>query len=346
MGYLIPKYISKLSKYGDLPAALHGLAVVVACLDVRETKLVWIGIIFAMSISKIAKVGHHPVAFLSLAAASYFLFCLQPLYDGEGLVVLLGIIIAIYIQRPEASRERKGDIEGDDECIVRSIEELRQIMPAGLGGNCLEDAKKVIGYLDDQMINFIHHSPLIYLATVDNTTKYPFISPKGDKPGFVTVRQNHETKKHTLIIPDRPGNRLLFGLQNILGQRESGTDHETAKVSILFEVPGTGSTLRCGGSAWLSTDPALIRKHVARGCPPKVVILVDVDHAFFHCSKAYMRSKVWDPKSWPSKPLNVTFGRYFAKKGSLLASKIDSDVDKHYQQIQKAIDGEACEEEK
>jgi predicted pyridoxine 5'-phosphate oxidase superfamily flavin-nucleotide-binding protein len=253
---------------------------------------------------------------------------------------------------------------------IRTIEELRELMPAGASGTCVDDAKKVIGYLDDQMINFVSKSPLIYLATYDATTGAPFVSPKGDEPGFVTVLSKEKdpsndndntTLQHTLVIPDRPGNRLLFGLQNIVGQNEteSATDTETnaetntkipqqaasSRVSVLFEVPGTGTTLRCGGTARLSTEPALLQDHVARGCIPKLVVLVDIDQAFFHCAKAYMRSRVWDPTSWPKEPPRVTFGQYFAKKDGFLANRINSDIDKHYQQIQKAVDGEACEQE-
>lgn len=242
-------------------------------------------------------------------------------------------------------------------------------MPASASGTCLEDAKKVINYLDDQMTDFIAKSPLLYLATVDASTNAPFVSPKGDEPGFVTVLSNggdatKGTLTHTLVIPDRPGNRLIFGLQNIVcpGSRAEEEEEENAadddndentsippppppRVSVLFEVPGTGTTLRCGGTAMLSTDPALVKAHEARGCPPKLVILVDVEHAFFHCNKAYMRSKVWDPTSWVSPPIKISWGRYFAKKDSFVAKLIDKDVDKHFQQVQKAVDGEACEQE-
>ena len=133
-------------------------------------------------------------------------------------------------------------------------------MPAGASGTCLEDAKKVIDHLDDQMTDFVSRSPLLYLATVDDATGTPFVSPKGDEPGFVTVLEagTGSRPQHTLVIPDRPGNRLLFGLQNILGHNDRQSDDANGKstpprrlsrVSVLFEVPGTGSTLRCGGAA-------------------------------------------------------------------------------------------------
>jgi len=251
---------------------------------------------------------------------------------------------------------------------IRTIEELRSVLPAGRSGTSLEDAKKVVfGHLDDQMIRFIEASPLLYLATVDTTTTNhnhaPTISPKGDKPGFVGILRRPEG--HTLVLPDRPGNRLLFGLQNIVSSGNSnnnnsnnnssnsnnnnnnagGNRNKDAPVSILFEVPGTGTTLRCGGTARVSTDPELLSEHSARGCAPRVVVLVDIEHAFFHCAKAYMRSGVWDPSTWPQKPLAVCFGRYFAGGNPGLARAIDEGVEKHYGDVQKAIDGESCETE-
>jgi len=303
----------------------------------------------------------------AVVVAGIALSPLRPTSMRDINLVLAGFILSMVCTRVLLQRKRtqrlqrtsqSTDNDNDDDYIVRTIEELRDLMPAGASGTCIDDAKKVIGHLDDQMISFVAKSPLLYLATVDTTTESPFVSPKGDEPGFVTVQSrknpNSPSPQHTLVIPDRPGNRLLFGLQNIVGpsKHEESTaknadsmSNKSKRVSILFEVPGTGTTLRCGGVAKLSTDPALLDAHVARGCRPKLVILVDVDYAFFHCAKAYLRSRVWDPTSWPSEPLKVTFGRYFAKKESWLANRIDSDVTKHYQEVQKAVDGESCETE-
>jgi len=317
---------------------------------------------------------------LIVAAVAASPLCPADLRDAG--LVLIGMVLAIAIMRSRSlkasyrserrrkdSRRPPGDDSENQEYMVQTIEELRELMPAKSSGTCIDDAKKVIGHLDDQMIDFITKSPLIYLATLDTTTMTPFVSPKGDDPGFVSViaKEHNGTPVHTLVIPDRPGNRLIFGLQNIVGQSESKSESESepnnasssssnsnspttksrqgAQVSVLFEVPRTGATLRCGGTARLSIDPALLKSHTARGCDPKLVILVDVDHAFFHCAKAYMRSKVWDPTSWPSDPLRVTFGQYFAKKETFVANMIDSSVDKHYQEVQEAINGNACEKE-
>lgn len=212
-------------------------------------------------------------------------------------------------------------------------------MPAGGSGTTIYDARKVIDHLDKQMIEFIKQSPFLQLATAHTNAlneSVPFVSPKGDEAGFVSVRKDQTGKRGTaLIIPDRPGNRLIFGLQNIL---------QNPNVSILFEIPKTKTTLRVGGRAYLSIDPQLLEKHKMRGCEPKVAIVVEVGHAFFHCGKSYMRSRLWEPSSWPEKEFKVSFGQYFISRKAII-DKIDKDVDDHYKGVQKAIDGQGCEVE-
>ena len=260
-----------------------------------------------------------------------------------------------------SGNDEKKEDENNDKNIIRSVKELREIMPAGGNGSNLNDSKKVIGYLDDQMIEFISKSPFLQLATCDSETGKPFVSPKGDQPGFVTVVTIKKDeidgimKGISLIIPDRPGNRLMLGVQNILNGSKN--------VSIIFEIPGMCTTLRCGGSnARISTDATLLKNHTARNCTPKVVIVIDIDYAFFHCAKAYMRSGIWDPTTWPSsssssssrqsggtgecKEFKVGFGRYYAPKDSFLANVIDNDITDHYKGVQDAINGEGKEIER
>lgn len=214
---------------------------------------------------------------------------------------------------------------------IQTLHELRNTIPAGSSGTNFNNAKKVIPYLDEQMVGFIERSPFLQLSTI-NENGYPFISPKGDEPGFVTVITSDKyPKSSTLIIPDRPGNRLLFGLQNIL---------DNPKVGILFEIPNTNTTLRCGGIASLSKDPKLLQCHIARKSEPRVVLVIQISYAFFHCAKSYMRAQLWDTNIWPAEEYAVKFGQYFVPRLSKIAQKIDDDVQNKYCQIQKAIKGE------
>ena len=89
----------------------------------------------------------------------------------------------------------------------------------------------------------------------------------------------------TLMIPDRRGNNRIDSLRNIV---------RDPRVSLLFLVPGVGETFRVIGRASISTDPALRESFVFAGKTPRSVIVVAVERVYFQCSKAIIRSKLWD----------------------------------------------------
>lgn len=105
-------------------------------------------------------------------------------------------------------------------------------------------------------------------------------SPKGDPAGFVRVIDDT-----TLAIPDRPGNNRLDGMRNVL---------RDPRISILFLIPGVGETLRVIGRASISVDPELMASFAINGKLPRSVMIVQIERVFFHCSKAIVRSKLWD----------------------------------------------------
>jgi len=191
------------------------------------------------------------------------------------------------VRSPLLACERHAE---DDEWSVTTVEKLRELIPAGPGGSGLADAQKVINTIDDQMCGFIQRSPFLHIATCDKNGM-PFCSPKGDDPGFVKVLD-----QTTLLIPDRPGNKLLFGMQNLI---------ENPQIGLCFGIPGNDATLRIGGVASLTKNPALLELLSARERPATLAIRVKVDHAFFHCSKAFMRAKLWKPDSWPEETYQV-----------------------------------------
>ena len=125
------------------------------------------------------------------------------------------------------------------------------------------------------------------------------VSPKGDSAGFVTIED-----RNTILIPDRKGNKLLFGLQNILAN---------PRVGILFITPPTSETLRVNGTAELVVDPAILQRLSARGQPAQLAIRVTVRECFFHCAKAFIRSELWNHEKWPN-PIKISFGKYLAAK--------------------------------
>jgi uncharacterized protein len=106
-------------------------------------------------------------------------------------------------------------------------------------------------------------------------------SPRGDPPGFVRV-----VDEHTLLVPDRRGNNRIDSLRNLV---------RDPRVALLFLIPGVGETMRIIGRAVISTDPKLTESFVVNGNAPKCVLVVTVEHAYFQCTKAIIRSKLWDP---------------------------------------------------
>jgi uncharacterized protein len=107
--------------------------------------------------------------------------------------------------------------------------------------------------------------------------------PRGDAPGFVRVHD-----ERTLLIPDRPGNNRLDSLRNVIAD---------ARVALLFMIPGIGESLRVVGCAAISADPALTQSFAVNGKAPRAVIRVAVRSVYCQCSKAIVRSRLWDPEA-------------------------------------------------
>lgn len=201
----------------------------------------------------------------------------------------------------------------NDPHLLATLEQVRAI----IGPEVPAIKAKFFPALEETSSTFIRHSPLLLLATVDRHG-HPDVSPKGDGPGFVAIED-----ERTLLIPERKGNKLIQGLQNILA---------TGRVALVFLVPGTEETLRVHGRAELTSDPALLARLTERGQPALLAIRVHVEQVFFHCAKAFKRSRLWQPDSWPAN-LRVSFGKLLAKKlgaGEDAAAKIDAAVEEDY----------------
>jgi PPOX class probable FMN-dependent enzyme len=196
---------------------------------------------------------------------------------------------------------------------VSSVEQLRALI-----GEPYPIVKhKLLSALDKMALDFVGRAPFLVLGTADAEGNLD-VSPKGDGPGFVAVE--NET---TLLIPDRPGNKLLFSLQNIL---------VNPHVGLIFMVPGTDETLRVNGTAELTTDPAILNRLAARGKTPLLAIRVSVRECFFHCAKAFRRSRLWHHEAWPP-PVPVSFGKLLAAKmggNQDLARQIDAQCEADY----------------
>jgi PPOX class probable FMN-dependent enzyme len=162
---------------------------------------------------------------------------------------------------------------------VTSLAALREL----LGEPSERAVRKQLAALDVHCRAIIARSPFMLLGTADASGRCD-VSPKGDQPGFVKVLD-----PHTLVIPDRPGNRRLDSFQNMLANPHVG---------LLFLIPGMDETLRVNGTAAIVDDPALLAELAVQGRAPQLGILVHVEECYLHCPKAFLRGRVWDPAAY------------------------------------------------
>jgi PPOX class probable FMN-dependent enzyme len=206
----------------------------------------------------------------------------------------------------------------DESYRVESVEDVHACVGEPVPGM----EAKVADHVDQYARAFIEKSPFLVLSTADADGNIDS-SPKGDAPGFVLFED-----ERTIVVPDRPGNRLVMGHRNILSNPHVG---------MLFMVPGTNETVRVNGRAELTSDPELLERLKARGKPAPLALRVHVDECFFHCAKAFLRSQLWKPESWPEKRYKVSFGQMFAEQfvpegedTTAVAEAIDQQIEENY----------------
>jgi PPOX class probable FMN-dependent enzyme len=171
---------------------------------------------------------------------------------------------------------------------ITTVAELEAVV-----GTPLEPvAEKVRPSLDAIDRLWLEHSPLCLIGTSDAEGNLD-VSPKGDPAG----RLAHVIDAHTLAIAERPGNRRVDGYRNIL---------TNPHVGLIFLVPGRGDTLRVNGRARLLRAAPYFDELVVKGHRPILALEVAIDEVFYHCAKAFMRSKLWQPETWDHEAIPST----------------------------------------
>jgi PPOX class probable FMN-dependent enzyme len=171
--------------------------------------------------------------------------------------------------------------------VVNSPGQLRDL----IGSPTDLVAGKIADRLNDFFRRYIEESPFVCVATTNSDGQLD-VSPRGDPAGFVRILD-----ERTLLIPERPGNRIADTLTDIL---------ESGRIALLFLVPGVGETFRVNGSAVLTDNAELLEASAVEGKVPNLGIVVTVEEAYTQCSKALIRSDLWnsekhvDPKTMPS----------------------------------------------
>lgn len=142
-------------------------------------------------------------------------------------------------------------------------------------------AAKIADRLNDLTRRFVEVSPFVCVATARPDGGLD-VSPRGDPPGFVRILD-----ERTLLLPERPGNRLADTLTNVVAD---------PRIAILFLIPGVGDTFRVNGRAAVVDDPELLAPSAIAGKAPRLGILVSIEEAYTQCPKAIIRSELWNPE--------------------------------------------------
>jgi hypothetical protein len=170
---------------------------------------------------------------------------------------------------------------------------------------------KEIDHLDRHCRAFIGLSPWATLATAD-ADGFPDVSPRGGRPGFVEVLDEHR-----LALPDRPGNNRIDSLRKV---------QVNPRVALMFVVPGIEETLRVYGTATVRSPDEVAADLTEFDRPPKSVLVVDVQKAFFQCAKSLMRSGLWEPERWPGRGEFASIGQVFRDHCGLPAALPPDEV--------------------
>lgn len=141
---------------------------------------------------------------------------------------------------------------------------------------------KLADRLNELTRQFIERSPFVCVATARPDGGID-VSPRGDPPGFAKVLDNE-----TVLLPERPGNRLADTLTNLLAD---------PRIALLFLIPGIGDTFRVNGTAVITDDQEMLAPCEVEGKVPKLGILVTVTEAYTQCAKALIRSDLWNPEN-------------------------------------------------
>ena len=198
---------------------------------------------------------------------------------------------------------------------ISSVQDLRDLV-----GEPLERVRtKELPALDARAVSFIETAPFLVLATsaADGSSD---ASPKGGPPGFVKVLDEKR-----LALPDFPGNRRFDGWQNLV---------ERPGIGLLFVIPGITETLRVNGTARLTRDPELLAACEVDGKFPWFVADISVEQVFSHCSKAFLRSGLWKPDSWPDPAGVLSPSRTIAERAATekrTEPEIREEVDRSYE---------------
>ncbi|HXD66151.1 MAG TPA: pyridoxamine 5'-phosphate oxidase family protein [Solirubrobacteraceae bacterium] len=158
---------------------------------------------------------------------------------------------------------------------ITDEEQLREI----IGEPTALVVTKISDRLNHLTRQFIERSPFVCLGTASADGGLD-VSPRGDPAGFVRILD-----ERTLLLPERPGNRIADSLTNLLAD---------PRIALLFLIPGVGDTFRVNGTAEIIDDPELLADSTMDGKVPRLGLLITVEECYTQCPKAIIRSELWN----------------------------------------------------
>lgn len=171
-----------------------------------------------------------------------------------------------------------------DDAFAGAIEDEAQLRT--LYEQPLERAvRKQLARLDEMARRLIALAPLVLVASHDADGRCD-VTPRGGHPGFATPLDDDH-----LAIPDATGNNRLDTLRNVVATGHAG---------LIFLIPGRDQTLRVNGRACVTADSAVLDRLAPVGKPPRSALVVRAEEVYAHCPKAFVRSRLWRPDTWPA----------------------------------------------
>lgn len=187
-----------------------------------------------------------------------------------------------------------------DPHAVTTIEDLQGIV----GVPKASTANKQTSFLTPLLVEFLQKAPFYLLATASANGTCD-VSPRGDPSGAL-----HILDERTIVLPDRPGNRRVDSLKNIVANPHVG---------LLFMIPGVDETLRLNGRTTITKNPELLQEMPMQGKLPILAIVVEIDEVFTHCARSILRSQLWQPGSWADPSTIPTMAAMNAEQKNLPA---------------------------
>ncbi len=198
---------------------------------------------------------------------------------------------------------------------IKSIDEF-ETLRSEIGNPSKLASNKVIYSLDPYSMDFINKSPFLIISTSDQNGGCD-ASPRGDEPGFVHILD----EKH-LFIPERPGNKRMDSITNIL---------HNPHVGLIFMIPGMEETFRVNGKACISRDQKLLELTAVRGKLPFMGIGVEIEECYMHCAKAIKRSGLWTPERW-------LLGNELPVASAIIAAHVKSKLNVTEEEVRESLD--------